>query len=192
MAEFRRPFDEPVVVQAEQGLRQITGGVPGPPVGQQEVICQASGVWNCCDLWVQWPQDWINAGITCYLKGESGQVTSYFDLKTPADLEIPFEPQGIGTGLQSGILFSVRGRTCERFTFGAFNGRLPAGRANFRLHVWGTEDGATTDQAARQVVTPYAHREETLQPTIGPLAAGGQVLIPQHPMGPAESCSSIR
>jgi hypothetical protein len=183
VAEFRRPFDEPVVREAFQSLPGNPVGAAGPPVGPRNMIAQASGVWNCCDVWVQWGQDWVVNAPTLYLQGESGPITTYYEMKVPADLDLPFEPQGIGTGQQSGILFSVRGRACERFTLGAFITVANLSRAHFRLHCWGQEDGAETDRAGRQIVTPYASRGQTIQTTIGPLAAGANVLYPQHPFG---------
>jgi hypothetical protein len=147
------------------------------------MIAQASGVWNCCDVWVQWGQDWVANAPTLYLQGESGPITTYYELKVPADLDLPYEPQGIATGLQSGILFSVRGRTCERFTLGAFITPNDLTQARFRMHCWGQEDGAETDRAGRQITTPYASRGQTIQTTIGPLAVGANVLFPQHPFG---------
>jgi len=182
-----REWSPPATADREVSLPPVSTEI-GFPAGPRRGCVEAFGRWCNADVWVQAPDSWLD--IELAILGYSGDVAAMLDHRRLSDIDGMY----VASGVSSGLLFSIRGRPCDRFAVIAYNGTEQLPKAKFRIECWGTEDSDPNDRAARQLVEPYARHNQVWRYTSG--AAGIPAALPQtimfaNPSGGRGAVSSL-
>lgn len=182
-----REWSPPATADREVALPAVTTEL-GFPTGPRRGCVEAYGRWCNCDVWVQAPDGWLDVEFS--LLATSGDITARLDHRRLSDVDGMY----VASGHASGLLFSIRGRPCDRFGVVAYNLAEPLPRAKFRMECWGCDDSPPNDRGARQLVEPYARHNQIWRYTSGAIgipAGGPQTIMFANPDGGRGAVSSL-
>jgi len=165
-----------------------TSGEDGFPDGPRGGLCEATGHWANCDVWINAPANWEDVDLV--LAGQSGNIEVIFDHRQVSDMQSPLPSAG---GAWNGIILSARGRRCDRYVVYGYNTTIDHDFATFHMELWGEDGAGYGDRATRAVVDPYGRPNQTRRfPSPVPFPVGALTTIaPANPSGQRVGLTSL-
>lgn len=181
--QVARPWDPPIQVDRQVGLP----GVPGAssrPIDPAFGMVEVDGHFCNFDVFCVLPAVWLApSAVNFRATVISGAAESIVDFRSAADLQVP---QRDGSGRAIGMLFSIRGRPCDKFKVEAFaDATTRPALALFYVRAWGCDGDVYGDRAGRLPVDLFARPNQQVRFTAQPVPAigGPFVVLPANPNG---------
>jgi hypothetical protein len=177
-----RCWDLPIQVSSRVSLPARQAATTRRPQG----VLEAAGSYNCVDVWVALSGGWWDENILLQVKGVNGPMETVFDQRAVQDLQGPplitIDPVSGAVQTVVGLLFSIRGKACDKFIVEAFHGAVDLGDETdlFYARAWGGDIGIYGDRNTRLPIDLHARPNQLVGFSGDPT---NTLIIPPNPNG---------
>jgi len=188
--QYQRDWCDPPIVSEQLSNLPGAAGASSSFGDPEHGLCEVTGRFSCVDVWVSVPADWWAANALLRLTASVGSITTTLDHRRIRDLQGPPQqtppvPPDVDPSRTNGVLFSIRGKPCDRFGLSAFSAAVDLSQANFAMRAWGGDIGIYGDRNTRLPVDLFARPNQQIiySRGVGTFPADGDVMIPVNPSG---------